>query len=75
MPKTPEETDAPAASEAATPALQVAESPRLGKCECGSERFVLVNELKVNEQDEADTGGIRVSRMYECAECREYRLG
>lgn len=75
MSKVTEEADMPAANEAAAPALPVRESPHLGKCECGSERFVLVNELSVNERDEPDAGGIRVSRMYECAQCGEYRLG
>ncbi len=75
MSKTPEEISEPAATDAVAPTLQVPEDPRLGKCVCGSERFVLVNELKVNERDEPDAGGIRVSRMYECAQCGEYRLG
>ncbi|MBX3548276.1 MAG: hypothetical protein KF748_03905 [Xanthobacteraceae bacterium] len=75
MPKTPEEPGNPSAEESAAPVLSAAEHTHLGKCECGAARFVLVNELTVNERDEPDAGGIRVSRMYECAACGEYRLG
>lgn len=60
---------APAMSED-PPVLQVTGHPGLGTCECGSDTFVLVNELRARE-----VPGIRASRMYECTRCGKYRLG
>jgi hypothetical protein len=43
--------------------------PHLGKCQCGSDEFVLASEML------ADTiKGIPASRMYECRACGEYQL-
>lgn len=62
----PDATEAPEAVRA-QPALVVSGMP---KCFCGSENYVLANEMI------ADTiKGIPASRMYECIGCGKYRLG
>ncbi len=60
----------PAPAERKLPPIEITGHPRLGKCACGSESFVLVSEL-----DEEALPGIRPSRMYECISCGDYRLG
>jgi hypothetical protein len=39
-------------------------------CPCGSERAALVSEMKADS-----IKGMPASRMYECLDCGEYRLG
>jgi hypothetical protein len=58
------EIEAPAASAIA------AGVHHLGKCSCGSDQFVLANEMTADA-----IKGVRASRMYECMGCGMYRLG
>lgn len=57
------------AQEAQPAAIQIANRPQLGVCDCGSASFSLASEMN----SEA-VPGIRVSRMYECTVCGSYRL-
>ena len=49
--------------------LSVTGHPMLGSCDCGSDTFILVNELR-----DAQAPGFRSSLMYECVTCGKYRL-
>lgn len=61
----------PAEPEAAVVAASVAAGvPRLSKCSCGCQQFVLANQMFADP-----VRGVPASRMYECMGCGEYRLG
>lgn len=47
---------------------QAAPRLRLGACVCGADTYVLANEMRSGN-------GMPSSRMYECTNCGNYRLG